>query len=88
MSGPARRDVDLLLHKLKDLDLDPKLAGVQIIISGHTHQPGSYCQGGILYVNPDSAGPAALLPPDNRSPPEPSPTLSVSPNSSTSLAKT
>jgi len=46
-----------LLHNLKDLDLDPKSAGVQIVVSGHTHQPGSYWQGGILYLNPGSAGP-------------------------------
>src|SRR5215472_12199261 len=41
-----------ILHNLKKLDLNPESAGVQIIVSGHTHQPLSYWQGGVLYLNP------------------------------------
>jgi len=45
------------LHNLEHLDLDPKAAGFQIIVSGHTHKPRSQSSHGVLYVNPGSAGP-------------------------------
>jgi putative phosphoesterase len=46
-----------VLHNLEQLHLDPKAAGVQIIVSGHTHNPDSHWRDGVLYVNPGSAGP-------------------------------
>ena len=46
-----------LLHDLYDLDLDPETAGLQVIISGHTHQPLAETKNNILYINPGSAGP-------------------------------
>jgi len=46
-----------LLHSLKELDLNPKSNGIQIVVFGHTHQPTSYWRDGILYLNPGSAGP-------------------------------
>jgi putative phosphoesterase len=46
-----------ILHNLAELDLDPAAAGFQAIISGHSHQPASREQDGVLYVNPGSAGP-------------------------------
>lgn len=46
-----------LLHDLAELDLDPAAAGVQVVVSGHTHQPRVHEAGGVLYVNPGSAGP-------------------------------
>jgi uncharacterized protein len=44
-----------LLHDLHTLDLDPKSAGVQIVIHGHTHQSASKIHDGVLYFNPGSA---------------------------------
>jgi uncharacterized protein len=46
-----------VLHNLQQLDLKPEAAGVQAVISGHTHQPEQYERGGVLYLNPGSAGP-------------------------------
>jgi uncharacterized protein len=46
-----------LLHIAKDLKLDPKTAGVQVVISGHSHKPSIEEREGILFLNPGSAGP-------------------------------
>jgi len=46
-----------LLHDLTELDLVPAVAGVQVVISGHTHQPKLEERGGVLYLNPGSVGP-------------------------------
>jgi len=46
-----------VLHNLQDLDLKPEASGFQAVISGHTHQPGQQERGGVLYLNPGSAGP-------------------------------
>jgi uncharacterized protein len=46
-----------VLHNLKQLDLNPADSGFQIVVSGHTHQPESHRQDGVLYINPGSAGP-------------------------------
>jgi putative phosphoesterase len=46
-----------MLHNLDQLDLVPKSAGIQIVVSGHTHKPDSHWRDGILYINPGSAGP-------------------------------
>jgi putative phosphoesterase len=46
-----------VLHDLNELDLDPAAAGFGIVVSGHSHKPGSYERSGVLYVNPGSAGP-------------------------------
>ncbi|WP_102127109.1 metallophosphoesterase family protein [Deinococcus planocerae] len=46
-----------LLHDLNDLDLSPGAAGVQIVVSGHTHQPKVEERGGVTYLNPGSVGP-------------------------------
>ena len=46
-----------LLHDLKTLDLDPNTAGMQVVISGHSHQPAVSYNNGVLYLNPGSAGP-------------------------------
>ena len=44
------------LHDLEQLELDPAAAGFNAVISGHTHQPALKEHGGVLYVNPGSAG--------------------------------
>jgi putative phosphoesterase len=46
-----------VLHDLADLDLDPVAAGIDVIVSGHSHRPKVETVGGVLYVNPGSAGP-------------------------------
>jgi len=46
-----------LLHDLADLDLNPGAAGMRAVVSGHTHMPMVQETGGVLYVNPGSAGP-------------------------------
>ena len=46
-----------VLHKLQELDLKPEACGFRAVISGHTHQPEQHERGGVLYLNPGSAGP-------------------------------
>jgi putative phosphoesterase len=46
-----------VIHDLAELDIDPEAAGVRIVVSGHSHQPMIEERGGVLYVNPGSAGP-------------------------------
>jgi uncharacterized protein len=46
-----------LIHDIKTLDLDPCAAGMQAVISGHSHLPGASRKDGVLYLNPGSAGP-------------------------------
>jgi uncharacterized protein len=46
-----------MLHDLAKLDLDPKSAGISVVISGHSHQPKIEWRKSVLYFNPGSAGP-------------------------------
>jgi putative phosphoesterase len=46
-----------MLHDLHQLDLDPAAAGIDVVVSGHSHQPLIDRRKGVLYVNPGSAGP-------------------------------
>lgn len=46
-----------MLHNLGELDLDPHAAGFHVVISGHSHRPLIERKGGVLFVNPGSAGP-------------------------------
>ena len=46
-----------LVHSLADLDLDARVAGVDCVVSGHTHRAGIVERGGVLFLNPGSAGP-------------------------------
>jgi putative phosphoesterase len=45
-----------VLHDLKELAIDPRAAGVDVVVSGHSHKPLVEERGGVLYVNPGSAG--------------------------------
>jgi len=60
---PATEAVELggalfyLVHSVHDLDLNPVVAEVSAVVSGHSHQPGMTTQNGVLYLNPGSAGP-------------------------------
>jgi uncharacterized protein len=53
-SGPR---VWLALHDIAELDIDPKGAGVHVVVCGHSHKPSVDRRDGVLYVNPGSAGP-------------------------------
>lgn len=53
-TGPARIYV---LHDIHQLDLDPAAAGFRIVVSGHSHKASREERGGVIYVNPGSAGP-------------------------------
>ena len=46
-----------VLHDLADLAIDPKAAGVDVVVTGHSHRPKIEHCNGVLYVNPGSAGP-------------------------------
>jgi uncharacterized protein len=45
-----------VLHDLKALQLDPVAEGIDVIVSGHSHVPKIDTVGGLLYINPGSAG--------------------------------
>ncbi|NVM88395.1 metallophosphoesterase family protein [Variovorax sp. SG517] len=45
------------IHDLAQLDIDPRAAGVRVVVSGHSHKPKVEEREGVLYVNPGSAGP-------------------------------
>ncbi len=46
-----------VLHNLNELDLDPPAAGIDVVVSGHSHRPKIETVDGVLYLNPGSAGP-------------------------------
>ena len=46
-----------MLHDLGRLDLKAKAAGIQVVISGHSHVPKQDIRDSVLYFNPGSAGP-------------------------------
>jgi len=46
-----------VVHQPEHLDLDPVAAEISAVIFGHTHRPLIEERGGVLYVNPGSAGP-------------------------------
>ena len=47
----------LVLHDRKQLRIDPRDEGIDVVVSGHSHRPGAEMRGDVLYVNPGSAGP-------------------------------
>ena len=46
-----------VVHALAELEFDAHAAGVQVVVSGHSHKPRIVERDGVLYVNPGSAGP-------------------------------
>ncbi|MDB5972408.1 MAG: YfcE family phosphodiesterase [Hydrocarboniphaga sp.] len=46
-----------VLHALALIDIDPAASGIAVVVSGHSHRPLVEERGGVLYVNPGSAGP-------------------------------
>jgi uncharacterized protein len=46
-----------VIHDVNAIDLNPKVAGLAAVISGHSHKPKQEMKDGVLYFNPGSAGP-------------------------------
>lgn len=46
-----------VIHDLAEIDIDLGAAEVQVVVSGHTHQPLVEERSGVLFVNPGSSGP-------------------------------
>jgi putative phosphoesterase len=64
--GRGLRDTELVeaggifiyaVHDIAGLDIDPAAAGVQVVVSGHSHRPRVEERDGVWFVNPGSAGP-------------------------------
>ncbi|MBD2102680.1 metallophosphoesterase family protein [Leptolyngbya sp. FACHB-261] len=60
---PERETVEVekvavhILHIGQELKLGSQTANVRVVITGHSHKPRLEEQGGILFLNPGSAGP-------------------------------
>jgi uncharacterized protein len=60
---PESRTVEIdqiriyLLHDLKEMTLSPSAEGFHGVVSGHSHKPVIENRGGVLFINPGSAGP-------------------------------
>jgi uncharacterized protein len=46
-----------VLHDRKALNIDPRAAGHDVVVAGHSHKPAIEERDGVLYINPGSAGP-------------------------------
>jgi hypothetical protein len=46
-----------LVHSVRDLDIDPVVAGVAMVVSGHSHKASVEVRDGVVFFNPGSAGP-------------------------------
>jgi putative phosphoesterase len=46
-----------VLRDVQELRLDAVMCGVDVVVSGHSHRPRIETIGGVLYLNPGSAGP-------------------------------
>jgi putative phosphoesterase len=46
-----------LVHSVHDLDINPAVAGVTVVVSGHSHKASVEVWDGVIYFNPGSAGP-------------------------------
>jgi uncharacterized protein len=47
----------LMIHNIDELDCDPAVTGCDVVVYGHSHRPSIERRGGVLFVNPGSAGP-------------------------------
>ncbi|WP_263377828.1 metallophosphoesterase family protein [Granulicella paludicola] len=60
---PATEMVELagcfvyLVHSLDWIDILPRVAGVKLVVSGHSHKPDIALRDEVLFLNPGSAGP-------------------------------
>jgi len=46
-----------VIHDLYRMDLDPAAAGIDVVVSGHSHRAKISYNDKVLYINPGSAGP-------------------------------
>jgi uncharacterized protein len=46
-----------VLHDVQEMDVDPRAAGFDVVVSGHSHKPLVTERDGVKFVNPGSAGP-------------------------------
>jgi putative phosphoesterase len=46
-----------VVHDIADLRFDPQAAGIDVVVTGHSHKPFIETRDGVLFVNPGSAGP-------------------------------
>jgi len=46
-----------VIHDLSRLGIEPSRAGVQAIVSGHSHKPKIFERDGVSFINPGSCGP-------------------------------
>jgi putative phosphoesterase len=46
-----------LIHSVHDLDINPVVADVAVVVSGHSHKASVETLDGVMYFNPGSAGP-------------------------------
>jgi putative phosphoesterase len=59
---PATATVELggcrfyLVHSVYDLFIDPREAGIAMVVCGHSHRAGVERRNGVVYLNPGSAG--------------------------------
>lgn len=60
---PATEAVELagrwfyLVHSVDWMDIHPHAAGMDVVVSGHSHKAAVARRDGVLYVNPGSCGP-------------------------------
>jgi hypothetical protein len=52
----CRRGEPPPISLLKTLQIDPVALGIDVVVSGHSHVPKIDTVGGVLYLNPGSAG--------------------------------
>jgi putative phosphoesterase len=45
------------VHDIATIGIDPAAEGIDVVVSGHSHKPLAERRGGVLYLNPGSAGP-------------------------------
>ena len=45
-----------VIHDLKQLAIDPAAERMRVVVAGHSHKPSHSERGGVLFVNPGSAG--------------------------------
>jgi uncharacterized protein len=46
-----------VIHNVRDSESNLRAAGIDIVISGHSHKPSVQTRDNVLFVNPGSAGP-------------------------------
>ncbi|HEU0198812.1 MAG TPA: metallophosphoesterase family protein [Burkholderiaceae bacterium] len=46
-----------VLHDIGMLAVDPAAEGIDVVVYGHWHRPQHELRGGVLFINPGSAGP-------------------------------